>query len=575
VTADHFAPRARIDISGVTLAADVTRQLLSLRYEGDVELAHMATIVLDNTGNRFTDSPLFDLGKEVELYLGYGDDLRPMMLGNIASVEPSFPQSGAPTMTIVVYDKSYRLRHDVPERPAFQFMNDSLVATQIALEAGLIPVVDPSVFPPHTLLPRNAPDMAILKERAFENFFEVYVEWDKLYFRFPRPATEVPVLEWGRTLSSFDPRFSHADTPGVQIVRGYNEDLALDIVGVMTTAGLDLDSILERLGEAGVGALASLGRRVVRHHKVKSPLDAVLVAKAILQDLLEGMYEASGSCIGQPDLRAGSYVEIAGVGKRFSGRYRLSKVTHTFDQQGYRTDFAVNQRASSTVLGLVRKATQEDPPPDKRPPVEGVVVGTVRVVDPVQYKVAVSLPQLEETDLVIAHCATLSAGNGRGTYFLPEINDQVLLAFAGNDVSEAYVIGSLWSQIDVKPVLEPTAITRIRSRTGHTLTFDDVKSRLSIEHPTGASVSIEADGSVSVDAFRDVTLSAPLGTMKLAASKIELSSAGGIDLTTSSGEIALSSDTGGIGLTTPVGNVTVRATAVAVKVDTNMNVTKV
>jgi uncharacterized protein involved in type VI secretion and phage assembly len=300
-----------------------------------------------------------------------------------------------------------------------------------------------------------------------------------------------------------------------------------------------------------------------------------VVAKAILQDLLEGMYEASGSCIGQPELRAGKYVEIAGIGKRFSGQYRLSKVTHTLDEQGYRTSFSVNQRASSTVLGLVRKATQEESPPDKRPPVAGVVVGTVQAVDPLQYKVAVKLPQLSDKEPVIARCATLSAGNGRGTYFLPEVNDQVLLAFAGDDLAEPYVIGSLWSQIDVKPVVEPTAITRIKSRTGHTLTFDDAKSTLAIEHPTGASVSIDAEGSVSVDAFHDLTLSAPLGTMKLASSKIELSSTGGIELKSSTGDIKLTSDTGGIGLSAgPAGTVSLAAKSVAVKVATSMDVSR-
>ena len=144
MTTGYFAPRARVDIGGVTLAEDVTQHLLSVRYDNDVELADMFSVVLDNTENRFTDSPLFEPGKQVELYLGYGDDPQPMMLGEIASIEPSFPQSGAPTITVSGYDRSYRLRHDVPDRPAFLFTNDSLIAAQVAVEAGLIPIVDPS-----------------------------------------------------------------------------------------------------------------------------------------------------------------------------------------------------------------------------------------------------------------------------------------------------------------------------------------------------------------------------------------------------------------------------------------------
>jgi phage baseplate assembly protein V len=458
---------------------------------------------------------VFVPGKTLELHMGYGDDLAPMMLGEITALEPSFPQSGAPTLTVRAYDRSHRLRHDVPDRPAFRFMNDSLIATQIALESGLVPVVDPSPFPPHAALPRTAPDMAILKERAADNAFEVFVWWDRLYFRFPRPQLQAVALEWGRTLSSFAPRFSHAGMAGIQVVRGYNEDLALQIVGVLTTAALDLDDLLERVGEAGVATLAALGRRVVARHSISSPLDAAALARAMLQDILDGLYEASGSCIGMPELRAGTTVEVTGVGKRFSGRYRLTKVSHTLDHEGYRTEFEVNQRASASVLGLVRKAT-DGPPPHRRATIDGVVVGQVRLVDTLQYKVQVQLPDLAEGDLLTVSCTSFMAGSGRGACFLPEIGDQVVVAFAGGDIAHGYVLGCLYSLADTKPALQP-GLQRIRSRTGHTISLDDVGGAITVEHPLGSSVTLAADGSVSVSATNGLTLAATTGDITLAA----------------------------------------------------------
>lgn len=549
MTTAYFAPRARVDISGVTLAAEVSRHVLSVRYDNNVELADMFTVVLDNTDHRFTDSPLFEPGKDVELHMGYGDELRPMMLGEIASIEPSFPQSGAPTLTVSGYDKSHRLRHNVPDRPAFLFTNDSLMATQIALEAGLIPVVDPSPFPPEETLPRTAPDMAILKERAYANYFEVYVHWDKLYFRFPRPQTELVALEWGRNLSSFAPRLSYAGLAGIQVVRGYNEDLALNIVGVMTTAALDLDTILERLGEAGVGALAALGRRVVNKESVTSPLDAVKLAKALLQDILDGMYEASGSCIGLPQLRAGTFVEVSGVGKRFSGRYRLNKVTHTLDSSGYRTDFEVTQRAEASLLSLLRKATVDTPSPNRREPVDGVVIGTVRSVDPLRYKVWVNLSNTPPTDVVRASCTTFMAGTDRGAYFLPEIGDQVLLAFAGGDITRGYVLGSLW-RAGPKPAQLP-GVQRLKSKAGHTITLDDVQQTIAIEHPKGASITMAADGSISVTA-------SPTG--------------GNIVFEAPAGDIALQSKTGRIALQASK-NIAVTSLTDKIQIDASTDVT--
>lgn len=74
---------------------------------------------------------------------------------------------------------------------------------------------------------------------------------------------------------------------------------------------------MERLGSAGLDLLTSLGRRVVYKPTLKSPVDAAVLAKS-MQQIMEGLYEGTGSCIGMPGLRAGLYVTIQGVGKRFS-----------------------------------------------------------------------------------------------------------------------------------------------------------------------------------------------------------------------------------------------------------------
>src|SRR5512134_1632792 len=120
-----FAPRFEVRISGVTLGADITNQVTNLAYESNLDLADMFSLTMRNADNRLLDSALFDLGKQVEIHMGYGDDLEPMMLGEITALEPSFPESGPPTIRIVGYDKSYRMRHNSPDRAPFRWMSDS------------------------------------------------------------------------------------------------------------------------------------------------------------------------------------------------------------------------------------------------------------------------------------------------------------------------------------------------------------------------------------------------------------------------------------------------------------------
>src|SRR5262249_30917076 len=145
---------------------------------------------------------------------------------------------GAPRLSIQGYDRSYRMRRNTPPRPPFLMLNDSLIAAEVAADNLLIPVVDPSPLPPQPSVLQNGSDFALLEKLATRNGFEVYVRFDRLYFRFPRPQTERVVLERGRNLISFQPRLSTAQLAGIQVIRGYNEELAETIVAVLPAIAL-------------------------------------------------------------------------------------------------------------------------------------------------------------------------------------------------------------------------------------------------------------------------------------------------------------------------------------------------
>jgi phage baseplate assembly protein gpV len=239
------------------------------------------------------------------------------------------------------------------------------------------------------------------------------------------------------------------------------------------------------------------------------------------------MYEASGSCPGIPELRAGRHVDVRGVGRRFSGTYRLTKVVHALDGGGYRTDFGVTQRAGSSLLGLVRSSVADRPPPDDQPRVPGAVVGTVRSVDAATATVAVDVPSLSGDNMHV-HATYMApmAGRDRGMYFLPDAGDQVLVAFDEGSTRHAFVIGSVWAA-NQEPVSiddRNRPIQRIRTASGHTVTFDDTSGseQLVISHPIGSSVVLEADGSVVVTAKKDLDLRAPDGEIRLDARDVNV-----------------------------------------------------
>jgi len=94
-------------------------------------------------------------------------------------------------------------------------------------------------------------------------------------------------------------------------------------------------------------------------------------------------------------------------------------------------------------------------------------------------RVKVSYPWLAENDESHwARIATMMAGDNRGTYFIPEIKDEVLVAFEHGDIHYPYIIGSLWNGKD--KVHENNSdgennLRVIKSRSGHKIIFDDTK----------------------------------------------------------------------------------------------------
>lgn len=103
-----------------------------------------------------------------------------------------------------------------------------------------------------------------------------------------------------------------------------------------------------------------------------------------------------------------------------------------------------------------------------------------------------------------ARLATLMAGSNRGTWMVPDVDDEVLVAFEGGDPRHPYVVGALWNGRDKPPATMDGAGQNqkkvIRSRSGITITFDDTspQSRLTLETPEGQRVTL-GDGPGAIE----------------------------------------------------------------------------
>ena len=135
----------------------------------------------------------------------------------------------------------------------------------------------------------------------------------------------------------------------------------------------------------------------------------------------------------------------------------------------------------------------------------------LEIVDPDgQGRVKVSLPWAPDGKgsryEAWARLATLMAGNNRGTWFVPERDDEVLVAFEGGNPRRPYVIGALWNGTDVPPEKIDSAgnndLKTILSRQGIRITLDDTVGavKLRMETPNGQSIILnDADNSLLIE----------------------------------------------------------------------------
>ena len=166
--------------------------------------------------------------------------------------------------------------------------------------------------------------------------------------------------------------------------------------------------------------------------------------------------------------------------------------------------------------------------------IQGVVVGVVtNNEDPdLMGRVKVKFPWLSDADE--SHWARISApmaGKERGVYFLPEIDDEVLVAFEHGDVRFPYVLGALWNGKEAPPAKNEDGKNNIRvikSRSGHVIRLNDEDGKEKIEiidkSEKNSIIFDTAENTITIAADKDITLSASQGTIKLDAQKIEIKS---------------------------------------------------
>ena len=233
-------------------------------------------------------------------------------------------------------------------------------------------------------------------------------------------------------------------------------------------------------------------------------------------------------CQGFAGIKPGTLIGFSGVGERYNGNHLVTAIRHQIDTDNWVTDirfgmpkdwFAdktdIMERPASALLPGVRglqiglcKQIAEDPDGEDR------ILITMPVIDP-------------QGEGVWARVSTLDAGDSRGTFFRPEIDDEVLVGFLNDDPRDPVVLGALHSSAKPAPITgsddnhEKGFITRSDMK----MIFNDDEVSFSLETPNGNKFVLSDDsGSILIEDENG-------NKIEMTSDGITLSSAGDINIT--------------------------------------------
>lgn len=467
-----------------------------------VSYARIVLVDGDAAAEEFKVSNTDDLkpGVEVDIQAGYHSDFTSIFKGIILGHSVRIRTGKSPSNLIIeARDKAVKLT--AARKSAYYYkMSDSEIIEQLAGDAGLEKDVESTSQKHEEMVQFYSSPWDFILTRAEMNGKLVLADDGKLVVKKPDTnGSSVLQLEHGATIMEFEADMN-AETQ-VKAVKSsawnYSEHEIVESEGsdpaVKENGNITAASLADVLG---VEELSLTHSGKFEEAELKSWTDAQIVKNKLAR--ICGRVKFQGSALVKP----GVVIELKGVGDRFNGNVFVSGVRQTLTMSNWTTDaqFGFSNRwfheshhlASSKATGMV-------------PGINGLQVAIVTKLegDPQgEDRIQVKMPLLDNAaEGTWVRIATLDAGDKRGSFFRPELGDEVILGFINDDPRNPVMLGMMNSKKKAAPLTAADANDEkgFITRSNIKLLFDDKKKSFTVETPAGKTMIIDDDaGEITV-----------------------------------------------------------------------------
>lgn len=487
------------------------------------------------------DSDFFKPGKEIRIAAGYGGKDGTIFEGVVVALGLR-SDGGGPRLVAECRDKALAMTLGRRSATWADASDSDILAKLIQSYSGLSASVEATEPVHKELVQYEVSDWDFMLARAEANGMVVTVEAGKVTVAPPATgAGAALLLTYGVDLLAFDADLdarsqlasvdSVAWDPATQEIVTHSEKPAtLNVQGNLDAAALakvlDLDSYrLQSPAPLGAQGLQSWAKA----RQLRAGLARV-----------RGRLRFQGSALAKPDTVA----TLAGVGKRFEGDTWLSSVTHTIADFDWisEAEFGMAPETLSECFALAAPLAG-----GLTAGVPGLQIGVVKKLDEdpnKQFMIQVAVPTMQAgTGTVWARLASQYGSDGVGSFFLPEVGDEVILGFLDNDPSHPLVLGSLYSSKRAPPYQigaenntkaivtrsklkiefdEEKKVVTVLTPAGNKAVLDDDAKTITLLDETGNKLTL-APGGITLDSPKDIALSAK--------GKLTIDAVGNIEIT--------------------------------------------
>lgn len=403
----------------------------------------------------------------------------PLFEGTITGVGLRYGGDGQARLRVEALDRRHVLTRKITPKTYQNRKLDDLVK-QIASDNGLSASSNLGTTKFEHFLVADS-HFAVLQQIARRTGTVWTLDGTTITFTEPKVAGGAVKAEAGKELIDIDLRFAPVEQANQVKVNGWNQAQGTVLNGSSTTTQVQKNHIKEKptaTARSWSGGAVSVD-------------DANTIAAGIGRRLRASEVVGWGMMTATEKLKPGGSIVIEGIGDQFSGDYVVSAVTHRLGDldESATTEFRIGAPDSSLdqLLGGDARIGGQAPP--------GLTIGIVEnTKDPDRLgRIRVKLPLISD-ELVTGWIRTASIGSGpdRGIVFVPEINDEVIVAFEHGELNRPYVLGTLWNQpgtaFDGAVKESVTDERRLVSKLGHRLRFIDIK-----DSDATSGISIEID----------------------------------------------------------------------------------